>query len=368
MPPRAHGAGAALLVLAVAMTTAAAEEILEPLTDNLLVNGGPDVPSMDGWSDVVSGGDGWAAHIQTENCSTADKPDPDWPRECERVFKTSYQPCTRRQVVSLETGPVTAAMLDGGLVAIVVAEEVREFYAVDKFFIRAALCRDEECKHKVARWAPCKEVSTVATEVNDQWCLTQGTPGKKTTDDVWRSHNYTFGGAEVAGARYLLFEDGGVDSEYWQGLWGPWFRSASVVVHKSTHSFAPTATPAPTPKPRPTPRPTPLPTFSPYSYAAAPTPRPQIHKPNPHHKNPNATPQPTTPDPFGADAQAEASTSDVWMYVAFALMAIITGFAIGYCIRAKRRGAGGAASNPYAIAGTALDDDDEGLEMRGGFV
>ena len=80
--------------------------------------------------------------------------------------------------------------------------------------------RDEDCKHKVARWAPCKEESTVVTEEGSQWCLTKGEEGKARVDDVWRSHNFTFSAADVPGARYLRFEDGGVDSEYWTGWCG----------------------------------------------------------------------------------------------------------------------------------------------------
>ena len=36
------------------------ELLLDALTENLLKNAGPDLPSMDGWDDVVSGGDGAA--------------------------------------------------------------------------------------------------------------------------------------------------------------------------------------------------------------------------------------------------------------------------------------------------------------------
>ena len=45
--------------------------------------------------------------------------------------------------------------------------------------------------------------------------------------------------------------------------------------------------------------------------------------------------------------------------VAAALLAVVIGFGVGFCIRARRA----APANPYAIAGTQLDDDDEGVEM-----
>ena len=95
--------------------------------------------------------------------------------------------------------------------------------------------RDADCKHKVARWAPCKEESSVATEQGYQWCLTKGVEGKATADDRWRSHNYTFSAADVPGARYLLFEDGGVDSEYWTG----WHSAASCFFSRGRRRRAP---------------------------------------------------------------------------------------------------------------------------------
>ena len=63
------------------------------------------------------------------------------------------------------------------------SEEVKEFFSVDKYFIRVALCADKACKHKVARWAPCKAESAVATESSYSWCDTEG--GK---EDPWRVH------------------------------------------------------------------------------------------------------------------------------------------------------------------------------------
>merc|ERR1719482_1443745 len=96
--------------------------------------------------------------------------------------------------------------------------------------------------------------SEVTSEEAYQWCETKGGAGYG--NDVWENHNHTFGGGDMVGARYLLFEDGGVDSEYYKGLYGPWFKDASVVIHKTTFTFAPTATPAPS-------APTLKPTFQP---------------------------------------------------------------------------------------------------------
>ena len=351
------------LLLLCAAARAYREEIQEALTGNLLINGGPDEASMNGWRDVVPGlynatppvTAGWAPHIQTEGCETPENPQP-----CEHVFKTSYQACTRRQTVPLVTHGVTAEQIDAGEVAVVVSEDVKEFYSVDKFFIRAALCKDEKCTHKLRRWAPCRKHSEVTTEEAYQWCETKGGAGYG--NDVWENHNHTFGGGDMVGARYLLFEDGGVDSEYYKGLYGPWFKDASVVIHKTTFTFAPTATPAPS-------APTLKPTFQPttkyksefwdddyyYSYygsgdkeAAAATPAPKP-RPRPH------TRRPTPPLP----AAEAPSSDDGWMYVAAALLAVVIGFGVGFCIRARRA----APANPYAIAGTQLDDDDEGVEM-----
>ena len=287
------------LLLLAAAARAYHEEIGKALTPNLLMNGGPDEASMNGWHDVVPGlynatppiTAGWEPHIQTEGCETPENPQP-----CEHVFKTSYQACTRRQTVPLVTGAVTAEKIDAGEVAVVISEDVKEFYSVDKFFIRAALCKDEKCTHKLRRWAPCRKHSEVSTEEAYQWCETKGGAGYG--NDVWENHNHTFGGGDMVGARYLLFEDGGVDSEYYKGLYGPWFKDASVVIHKTTFTFAPTATPAPS-------APTLKPTFQPttkyksefwddgyYGYyggddkaAAAATPAPKP-RPRPHTRRP----------------------------------------------------------------------------------
>ena len=284
-----------LLLGAAALATAAAKpeesrsadgEVLEDLTGNLLVNGGPEVASMEGWDNVVNGGDGWAAYVgNLTTCETDEDPE-----SCDANFKTSYQACTRSQIVALEVpGVVDAAMLDSGTVAVVVSEEVREFYEVDKFFIKAALCSDAACKHKVAVWDPCKGVSKVPTEEKARWCETRGG-----VVDGWHSHGHAFGGEDVArGARYAEFADGGVDSEYWTGYWGPWFRNAHVAVHASNHTFAPTATPYPTALAVPSPEPTAPPSTgywshdndytygaSDYAYATFPTPAP---KPR-HHR------------------------------------------------------------------------------------
>ena len=351
------------LLLLCAAAQAYREEIGKALTPNLLMNGGPDEASMNGWHDVVPGlynatppiTAGWEPHIQTEGCETPENPQP-----CEHVFKTSYQACTRRQTVPLVTHGVTEKQIDAGEVAVVISEDVKEFYSVDKFFIRAALCRDEKCTHKLRRWAPCRKHSEVSTEEAYQWCETKGGAGY--SNDVWENHNHTFGGGDMVGARYLLFEDGGVDSEYYKGLYGPWFKDASVVIHKTTFTFAPTATPAPS-------APTLKPTFQPttkyksefwdddmYSYygggddqaAAAATPAPKP-RPRPHTRRPTPPVQPA----------AAPSGDDGWMYVAAALLAVVVGFGVGFCIRARRA----APANPYAIAGTQLDDDDEGVEM-----
>ena len=190
------------------------------MTGNLLRNGDARERTMDGWS-VVNGGDGWSAK--------------------DGVFKTSFEPNTRRQVVSLLDW-VEASVLDSGKVEIVLGEQITETGSRDKYFIRAALCRDPGCKSKIARWAPCrcaKEELQSSCSLTEAYCVTRGSgkskndlghdkPGQpgddRTRDDAWRDLSYTFSATDVVGARYLLFEDGGCSGEFWKGLWGPWFR------------------------------------------------------------------------------------------------------------------------------------------------
>ena len=205
------------------------------LTGNLLRNGDARERTMDGWS-VVNGGDGWSAK--------------------DGVFKTSFEPNTRRQVVDLLNW-VEASVLDSGKVEIVLGEQITETGSRDKYFIRAALCRDPGCKSNIARWAPCrceKEELQSSCALTEAYCVTRGggkskndlghdKPGKpgddRTRDDAWRDLTYTFSATDVVGARYLLFEDGGCSGEFWKGLWGPWFRRAFVKVHAVAAESAP---------------------------------------------------------------------------------------------------------------------------------
>ena len=86
------------------------------LTGNLLRNGDARERTMDGWS-VVNGGDGWSAK--------------------DGVFKTSFEPNTRRQVVDLLNW-VEASVLDSGKVEIVLGEQITETGSRDKYFIGRA--------------------------------------------------------------------------------------------------------------------------------------------------------------------------------------------------------------------------------------
>ena len=361
-----------LLLGAAALATAGAKpeesrsadgEVLEDLTGNLLVNGGPEVASMEGWDNVVNGGDGWAAYVgNLTTCETDEDPE-----SCDANFKTSYQACTRSQIVALEVpGVVDAAMLDSGTVAVVVSEEVREFYEVDKFYIKAALCSDAACKHKVAVWDPCKGVSKVPTEEKARWCETRGG-----VVDGWHSHGHAFGGEDVArGARYAEFADGGVDSEYWTGYWGPWFRNAHVAVHASNHTFAPTATPYPTALAVPSPEPTAPPSTGywshdndytygagDYAYATFPTPAPNPR----HHRTPAPAAAAAAPAPAPPPAKSKTSS----FVFAFGAFAIVAGFGLGYVARCRKQDEP-AQGHEYAIAGTTLEDD--GVEMHGRMV
>ena len=80
------------------------------LTGNILTNGDARERSMYGWS-VVNGGDGWSAK--------------------DGVFKTSFEPNTRRQVVDLVNW-VEASVLDSGKVEIVYAKNRSKIARVDE--------------------------------------------------------------------------------------------------------------------------------------------------------------------------------------------------------------------------------------------
>mmetsp|Transcript_21991 Transcript_21991/g.65954 ORF Transcript_21991/g.65954 Transcript_21991/m.65954 type:complete len:1010 (-) Transcript_21991:68-3097(-) len=216
----------------------------EVLVDNALANAGPDAPSMEGWWQSKAG-DGWQVVVQDDaSCDAGEE-------ACLSSFRTADYMCTRRQTVPLGAD---AEALDSGAVTVYVAEEVRLHDAArpsSSWFVRAMLCRDAACDDVVARWAPCDArrawVEGDAVVWNG-WCGSEGYPDLK---DSWGVVEHTFRGAEVAGARFVRFEDGGFDgtiantdlwvhgfSDEWRdengyganGWLGPWFREARVSV------------------------------------------------------------------------------------------------------------------------------------------
>ena len=129
-----------------------------------------------------SGGDGW----EVKNLSDGTK-----------AFATSYNWCEREQTVALLDG-ATAEQLDGGLVSVLLSEDVRESAGNDNFYMHADLCADAACSDIVTTWSLGSRDSPVQTNGG--------------TDDPWLTFSSTFSAADVAkNARFVRFADGGDD-------------------------------------------------------------------------------------------------------------------------------------------------------------
>jgi len=207
----------------------------EVLVENALANSGPDVPSMEGWWSSRAS-PGWQVVVRDDaRCDAADDD------ACPSSFRTADSPTTRRQTVPLG---VDAEALDSGAVMVRVAEEVRLHHAArprSSWFVRAMLCRDAACADVVARWAPCEAAAERFYRPGTDWCWSEETPDVQYS---WGVVERTFTGAEVVGARFARFEDGGQDGtwdddEFQNGWRGPWFRAARVSVFKAPEAAAP---------------------------------------------------------------------------------------------------------------------------------
>jgi F-box protein 2 len=168
--------------------------------NNLLVNPGGETGTLNGWQILQSGGNGW----------TAAAGDPKLTLFGQLVFLTSYELDTRSQLVDLVAAGYTATTLDASPPI-----DVREWYhgggytTTDSYYLRIEL-RDG------------------SMAVLDSYML--GSQGSMiTTDGTWHAAGQALTGYP-SGVRYVYFEDGGQDTEFWMGYYGAAMDGASVVV------------------------------------------------------------------------------------------------------------------------------------------
>lgn len=181
-------------------TTSTAVTLYLQEPGNLLTNPGGETGDLSGWSVMQSGGNGWASAVG----------DPAIYLFGTKHFITSYGLDTRSQLLDLGTLGFTQAQLDAAPPI-----TVREWYhgggynTSDKYYLRVEL-RDK--------------ANTVLASYS---VGSQSSP--TTTNNTWQMATQTFTGYP-AGLRYVYFEDGGNDAEFWQGSYGAAMDEASVVV------------------------------------------------------------------------------------------------------------------------------------------
>ncbi|MCP4675546.1 MAG: hypothetical protein GY854_08580 [Deltaproteobacteria bacterium] len=162
-----------------------------PPGDNLLVNPGMESGVLqDGWTIVESGGDGWNVNAMSATDGFLGN----------YYVVTSYGLCLRSQEVDLVAAGFDASYLDTAPY-VHVRDWFKEFYSPDWYQITVRLL--DASRVTIAEW----------THSN----TTGGVTGYD--DDNWFSITHTFIGYGP-GLRYIYFEDGGQDSEFWLGHYG----------------------------------------------------------------------------------------------------------------------------------------------------
>lgn len=179
----------------------AAAIAIPPALDNvnLLVNPGGELGDQTGWDVLVAGGDGFEATAGAAHSGSFE-------------FATSYSQSERRQIVDLIALGFTPAQLDAEP-EVRVGEWLREVCATgDPYSVSVQLLTDQRV-------------------VLDEWGQSGVTAapgvGCDYADDLWFELRHPFR-AYGPGLRYIVFSDGGYDSEFWGGFYGVRFDDAWV--------------------------------------------------------------------------------------------------------------------------------------------
>lgn len=157
---------------------------------NLLANGHANTGDMSGWTITQNGGAGWKASGGQ--------------------FHTSYNLASREQLVDLYAHGYDAATM-ASAPPIFVSERFRPTYCPDTYFLEVELL-DENMT----------SVASFATGTVQQ-------TGPCTWTANWETVQHTFTGYGP-GVRYVRWRDGGDDSEYWAGHYGPAMDDAILTV------------------------------------------------------------------------------------------------------------------------------------------
>ncbi|KAG9481902.1 F-box only protein 2 [Eleutherodactylus coqui] len=159
---------------------------------------------LEHWEDVEHGGDGWKVEEVPGDCGAA------FPSDgiC-KYFATSFECCSKTQVIDLLKEEYTAEMLDAQPKIV-----VSDWYAART---------DAGCLYelKVQLLSDCREVISEYTSEN----IT--IPGN--TDGAWQEISHTFSDYGQ-GVRFIQFTHSGQDSVYWKGWFGVRMTNSSVTI------------------------------------------------------------------------------------------------------------------------------------------
>ncbi|MFP2959231.1 hypothetical protein ACLEPN_15660 [Myxococcus sp. 1LA] len=153
-------------------------------TTNLLVNGDASWGSLGGWTVTESGGEGWRVLGGGVDGSQS--------------FRTSYGWSRRVQEVDLLAHGYSAAVLDRAP-PVIASEWFRREYCPDWYYLKVSLL--DANRQVVTSWDS-------GEQLGPGQCVWGG--------DSWHQLFHTFTGYG-SGVRYVRWEDGGRDSEYWGG-------------------------------------------------------------------------------------------------------------------------------------------------------
>ncbi|WPB77471.1 hypothetical protein KYC5002_51895 [Archangium violaceum] len=162
----------------------------------LLANSDGSAGNMNGWTITQNGGNGWLA--------------------ADGEFRTSYEWSKRTQTIDLYSRGFTAADL-AAAPPIEISEEFRRTGCPDTYFLKVELLDanmnvvDSFDTGEVQQSGPCDD--------NGTW------------EKV--SHVFSGYGKKPGTVRYVRWEDGGVDSEWWWGHYGAALRNAVLKVRKN---------------------------------------------------------------------------------------------------------------------------------------
>jgi len=164
---------------------------------NLLINPGAETGDMTGWTIIQNGGVGWAVR--------------EGGYEGNYSFRTSYDWCKRSQLIDLLDVGLTPEQLDAAPL-VFVEEWFGETWDADYYYLKVELL--DENHDVIASW-------------DSGVLMTEGGPGYE--DDAWYqlAHTFTDYGP---GLRYIYWEDGGKDSEFWGGHYGAKLDAASLTI------------------------------------------------------------------------------------------------------------------------------------------